>query len=155
MRRYPLSELGAAFAPCGTRWVFDIPQPPHWVDKVFNSMSFLGFPVHIFCTLRSRKPKIGRHLRDFDTHLYWILTTLRRRAGLGPENALGGESKQKIPGRAPTNQGLGRPKIRVITFAWTGEASRASHPRRSGASVCSANGRSATRPDRSARTSEP
>ncbi len=98
MRRYPLSELGAALAPCGARWIFDIPQPPHWVDKVFNSMSFLGFPVHIFCTLRSRKPKIRRHLRDYDTHLYWISTTLRRRAGPGPEDALGDASRPKNSG---------------------------------------------------------
>jgi hypothetical protein len=86
------------FAPCGTRWIFDIPQPPHRVDKVLNSVSFLEFPVHIFCTLQSRKPKIHRHLRDFETLLYWVPTALRRRAGPGPEDALGDGFRPKNSG---------------------------------------------------------
>lgn len=63
-----------------------------------NSMFLMEFPVHIFCTLRSCKPKIHRHLRDFETFLYWTPTTLRRRAGPGPEDALGDGFRPKNSG---------------------------------------------------------
>ncbi len=56
---------------------------------------------------------------------------------------------------ADATKGLRRPVIRVITSARTGGASRAPHPRRIGASACSAKGWSATQPDRSARVGEP
>ena len=72
-----------------------------------------------------------------------------------PEDALVAALEMENSGKVVYLQGLGRLTIRVITSSWAGGASRVPHPHRSGASVCSANGRSATRPDRSARAGEP
>ena len=104
--------------------------------------------IHIPSRLRQRNPNKIRHLRLARRCLSLFYALRWMRAG-APSLSDGWQSgfERDIRGEGRRNQGLRSSSILVITPARTGEASRVLHPLRSGASECSANGRSATRSD--------
>ena len=121
---------------------------PHCVDGVASARVWYGLRIHIVTRLNGRNPKKIRHLRVYRGCLFCVHASGRTRAET-PSHSGGrlGGFERDIRGEGRRNQGLRHSLILVVTPARAGEASRALHPLRSGASECSANGRSATRSD--------
>jgi hypothetical protein len=120
---------------------------PQFVDRRRNQPALHRLAIHILCT-QSRVSRRNIGACVVSTRSYIRLGLHGGRVGIlcldyAPCDRLGGEFR----GGRRRNQGLRRPMIRVATPTRAGEASRAPHPRRRGASACSAKGRSATRSD--------
>jgi len=102
--------------------------------------------VHKACTCRWANPKKHRHLRAFSRPLYCCHAAWREGSGPGVSATPSRRVRAEIPGRPPTQtraQAAGDPGAR--SPARIGGACRVPHPRRRGASTCSAEGRSAIR----------